>query len=233
MRPDTYSARAPDRAHWPWLLVALITIYTAVLLSSLFSSEALLRDAIDRRLLADGTHSAAQVADFLAERQRDVMASAESRAINDYLVNRALGMSERYGLNLSLDDIDRHLAGEIRNTRLRSNAELEQLTMVFTHAREGVSVTDVNGTILKVNDAFCRLSGYEREELIGQNPRILSSGRQSAECYAQMHALADRLLEWKSAGRQAEVLAALAEFRALDMQLLAMLDQFAHSRHGH
>ena len=120
MRPDTYSARAPDRAHWPWLLVVLITIYTAVLLSSLFSSEALLRDAIDRRLLADGMHSAAQVADFLAERQRDVMASAESRAINDYLVNRALGMSERYGLNLSLDDIDRHLANEIQNTRLRS-----------------------------------------------------------------------------------------------------------------
>ena len=120
MRPDTYSARAPDRAHWPWLLVVLITIYTAVLLSSLFSSEALLRDAIDRRLLADGTHSAAQVADFLAGRQRDVMASAESRAINDYLVNRALGMSERYGLNLSLDAIDRYLASEIENTRLRS-----------------------------------------------------------------------------------------------------------------
>ena len=71
MRPDTYSARAPDRTHWPWLVVALITIYTSVLLSSLFSSEALLRDAIDRRLLADGTHSAAQVVDFLAERQRD------------------------------------------------------------------------------------------------------------------------------------------------------------------
>ena len=64
MRPDTYSARAPDRTHWPWLVVALITIYTSVLLSSLFSSEALLRDAIDRRLLADGTHSAAQVVDF-------------------------------------------------------------------------------------------------------------------------------------------------------------------------
>lgn len=51
--------------------------------------------------------------------------------------------------------------------------------------------------------------------------------------HAQMHALADRLLEWKNAGRQAEALAALAEFRALDIQLLAMLDQFAHARHGH
>ena len=30
-----------------------------------------------------------------------------------------------------------------------------------------------------------------------------------------------------------DALAALAEFRALDMQLLAMLDQFAHTRHGH
>ena len=54
-----------------------------------------------------------------------------------------------------------------------------------------------------------------------------------AALHAQMHALADRLLAWRNAGRQAEALAALAEFRALDMQLLAMLDQFAHTRHGH
>ncbi len=68
----------------------------------------------------------------------------------------------------------------------RSNAELRQLAMVFTHAREGISITDADGTILEVNDAFCRLSGYAREELIGQNPRMLKSGRHAAEHYSQM-----------------------------------------------
>jgi diguanylate cyclase (GGDEF)-like protein/PAS domain S-box-containing protein len=68
----------------------------------------------------------------------------------------------------------------------RSNAELRQLAMVFTYAREGISITDADGTILEVNDAFCRLSGYAREELLGQNPRMLKSGRQRPEHYAQM-----------------------------------------------
>ena len=51
--------------------------------------------------------------------------------------------------------------------------------------------------------------------------------------HAQMHALADHLLEWKKEGRQAEALAALAELRALDVQLREVLEQFAHARHGH
>ena len=154
MTPDTHSARTFDRAHWPWLLVALITIYTAVLLSSLFSSEASLRDAIDRRLLADGTRSAALVADFLAERQRDVMASTESRAINDYLVNRALGMSERYGLNLSLDDIDRHLANEIQNTRLRSRQVFDGMAFFDESGRRVAAAGALDAVVVEEGDAF-------------------------------------------------------------------------------
>jgi diguanylate cyclase (GGDEF)-like protein/PAS domain S-box-containing protein len=68
----------------------------------------------------------------------------------------------------------------------RSNAELEQLALVFSHAREGISLNAADGTILEVNDAFCQMTGYGREELIGQNPRILGSGRQSPEYYAEM-----------------------------------------------
>jgi len=49
-----------------------------------------------------------------------------------------------------------------------------------------VSVTDANGAIVQVNDAFCALSGYSREELIGNDHRLINSGVHSREFWAEM-----------------------------------------------
>ena len=45
------------------------------------------------------------------------------------------------------------------------------------HSTEGVTITDAQGTILKVNTAFAAITGYEAEEVIGRNPRVLKSYR--------------------------------------------------------
>jgi diguanylate cyclase (GGDEF)-like protein/PAS domain S-box-containing protein len=64
---------------------------------------------------------------------------------------------------------------------------------VFAQATEGIVITDASGTILEVNEAFTRITGYTRDEVIGRNPRILNSGRQSKEFYAEMwHALIEK-----------------------------------------
>ncbi len=57
---------------------------------------------------------------------------------------------------------------------------------VLDHLLEGVIVTDTSGNIAYVNDAFCSVTGYAREEAIGQNPRILKSGKQDEKFYKQM-----------------------------------------------
>ena len=64
--------------------------------------------------------------------------------------------------------------------------ELQLAASVFASASEGITITDRRGTILNVNAAFSRLTGYSREEVIGRNPRLLSSGRQNAQFYQQM-----------------------------------------------
>jgi PAS domain S-box-containing protein len=53
-------------------------------------------------------------------------------------------------------------------------------------ASDCIVVTDAGGTIEYVNFAFTAITGYSREEAVGQNPRILQSGRHSAEFYLEL-----------------------------------------------
>lgn len=64
--------------------------------------------------------------------------------------------------------------------------ELQLAASVFGNAREGITIADASGQILEVNEAFSRITGYTREEAIGSNPRILSSGRHDKAFYVQM-----------------------------------------------
>ena len=64
--------------------------------------------------------------------------------------------------------------------------KLRQAASVFQNATEGIVITAPDGTILDVNEAFSRITGYSRDDVIGENPRMLSSGRQGPEFYASM-----------------------------------------------
>ncbi|MDE3186154.1 MAG: EAL domain-containing protein [Acidobacteriota bacterium] len=81
------------------------------------------------------------------------------------------------GIILFAEDITREKQADER---------LHLAANVFTHASEGILITDANGSILDVNEAFTRITGYSREEVLGDNPRLLRSGRYSSEFYAGM-----------------------------------------------
>jgi len=70
--------------------------------------------------------------------------------------------------------------------RKQSEEKLKLAASVFTHARESIAITDAAGTMIDVNNTFTTTTGYSREELTGQNSRILQSGRQPSAFYADM-----------------------------------------------
>lgn len=75
--------------------------------------------------------------------------------------------------------------------RLKLSAE------VFESTGQGILVTNANGTIEIVNPAFTELTGYSEEEVIGKNPNLLSSGKQSSEFYTTMWGQIGQEGEWE------------------------------------
>ncbi len=72
-------------------------------------------------------------------------------------------------------------------TQRRELDEQKQLTSkFFDAANEGIIITDAQQTIVKVNPAFTKVTGYEAAEVIGLTPKVLSSGKQDAKFFEAM-----------------------------------------------
>lgn len=70
--------------------------------------------------------------------------------------------------------------------RKRVEAELAKMVLAVEQSPNGIAITNRKAEIEYVNPGFLRLTGYSREELIGQNPRILKSGRTEVAQYGEM-----------------------------------------------
>lgn len=64
--------------------------------------------------------------------------------------------------------------------------EIKISSLVFDNTIDGILVTNPKGEIIRVNDALLKLSGYEKEELLGKNPRIFKSQKHDKAFYTQL-----------------------------------------------
>lgn len=72
------------------------------------------------------------------------------------------------------------------SARKQVESQIQLSVSVFNHSREGIMITQPDGSIIDVNPAFTRITGYTRAEMLGKNPRALSSGHHDASHFAIM-----------------------------------------------
>ena len=90
-------------------------------------------------------------------------------------------------MDIAIDITERRHDQERLEAALRTRDAL--LSTLNLHSI--VSIADRDGTITEVNDAFCAISGYSRQELLGQNHRLINSGEHTADFWEAMwHSIA-------------------------------------------
>lgn len=82
------------------------------------------------------------------------------------------------------------------SARKRAEADLRIAAAAF-ESQEGIVVTDAQGVILQVNQAFTEITGYTSAEVIGQTPSLLKSGRHDAHFYRTMWATIAQTGAWQ------------------------------------
>lgn len=94
-----------------------------------------------------------------------------------------------------IENSAKELENEIKE---RKNAERQLLLYkeVFENASEGISITDPNGTMIAINPAFTRITGYKEAEALGHPPSLLKSDRHDPDFYARMWQALKREGEW-------------------------------------
>jgi two-component system sensor histidine kinase/response regulator len=70
----------------------------------------------------------------------------------------------------------------------KTEEQLRKLSMAVEQSPGSIVITDLNGNIEYVNEAFVRITGWQRNEVMGQNPRVLKSDLTPAATYDAMWA---------------------------------------------
>jgi len=87
------------------------------------------------------------------------------------------------------------LAGVV--LRKQADDELKQAATVFDNSVEGIVVTDSMANVITVNQAFTEITGYSRDEVIGQNPRLWKSDHHDRSFFHDMWASLEKRGQWR------------------------------------
>lgn len=127
------------------------------------------------------------------------MATIEDKG-NTSLVNKPNKKMNTYNPKnkLQKNNISNHIENPEQKETIIDNAMIELRNLKFALDQAAtVSITDINGRIIYVNDKFCEVTGYCREELLNKTHRIVKSGYHPEHYYQKMWATILSGSTWK------------------------------------
>lgn len=102
-------------------------------------------------------------------------------------VAREISPAQLDAINVLAKNVMAHLDLRLSHKQAREHInDLQISATIFDAASEAMVVTDADNLIISINPAFTKLTGYNLHEIVGKNPKILSSGRQDKEFYINM-----------------------------------------------
>lgn len=129
--------------------------------------------------------------DLLKQQKLDIPVILVTGAAGDEVAAECMrrGVSD-YVLKSHLVRLPQAVRAALEEKKLRQQArhaeeERVRLATAIEQCAEAVIITDAKGTIQYVNPRFSEVTGYDREEAVGQNPRLLKSGYQSPAFYQE------------------------------------------------
>ena len=118
-----------------------------------------------------------------------------ARSIDLDNLDQSLVLHKKSYRNNRQDELDRIVVAinEMRHRlkqellrRQEQDSSLRLSAKVFESTFDGIIITNSNGAIVAINDAFSKITGYEIADVVGKNPRMLQSGRYDKQFYQEM-----------------------------------------------
>lgn len=113
------------------------------------------------------------VEDLTAEKRQALLSKKYTRSLKQAHDELEARVRERtFELEKANEELKREIA-----SRKSAQERLDLAAKVIASSNEAILITDDRGSIVDVNEAFTRITGYSEEEVVGKNPKIMGSGR--------------------------------------------------------
>lgn len=170
-----------SHVEWSWFSEVSILAYA---LNRKLEHEKSLLEMYNRRVESENLH--------IITKQNEILEKMVQQRTEELLQQNAKLKSAEEKLNQNIKELT-----DAQETVAVTLAQNEAVTAALNNSTI-VSIADLKGKIIKVNQMFCAVSGYKEEELLGKNHRIVNSGFHSREFWSDMWRTVTSGKVWRS-----------------------------------